>query len=535
MEADKELHFRDMDASSVTNPEKWSVQNSDPTFDRGLIVLLYGSWNHRTSKSIGDLTTLASSIKGENPNVKNFCTASIKVDNDDESYDLCINGVIAAPSELPAIVFVGAPSTDDCDRLVARYGNNYDVTKILRVEYASFSGRKLETLLSLDNAKDERNTKRLKADMKATLSRMFDSEGKLRPPSPKPRVFQDTIRINSEPATRIFIAGDRSQVGKSSICMGILGALLNSGKYSPSDLAYIKPATQCEKTQLVEEFCKSKGITSCVPIGPIVYYKGFTRAFLKGEVGETSEQLLCKTSRAVDDLAVGKKVVIIDGVGYPAVGSITGTDNASVALWCGSYLGHSLTRIPAPVLLIGKSGVGDAIDSFNINATYFDHRGIPVIGAIFNKLSLQGFYSLENCKEAIEMYFRKFQPDKRVFGFIPEILSLTDARESPTNSSKTERLKQALEAADLFVDQFAQHINVENIISAAKEATELYKQSGISSFGEDVCKRKLVESRDELHHKKQRRSIDKNSNLTSMSLTRSQIEAMASAAGAVGG
>ena len=71
---------------------------------------------------------------------------------------------------------------------------------------------------------------------------------------------------------------------------GLLGALLKTDKYAPSDLAYIKPATQCEAIQLVEEFCKHRGITSCVP--PIVYYKGFTRSFLKGETGENSEDLI---------------------------------------------------------------------------------------------------------------------------------------------------------------------------------------------------------------------------------------------------
>ena len=188
--------------------------------------------------------------------------------------------------------------------------------------------------------------------------------------------------------------------------------------------------------------------------------------------------MLQNAADAVDNLAFNKKVVIIDGVGYPAVGSITGTDNASVAKACGKS--YSLTksrgtaRSPVPVLLIGKSGVGDAVDSFNINATYFTHRNVPVIGALFNKLSLDGFYSLKNCKEAIDMYFHQYQPERTAFGYIPEIPSLKNAREHVANASKEDQLKQSLEMADLFVNEFSKHANVDLIIKGAKGATEKY-------------------------------------------------------------
>lgn len=56
----------------------------------------------------------------------------------------------------------------------------------------------------------------------------------------------------------------------------------------------------------------------------------------------------------------GRRVLIVDGVGFPAVGSIVGVDNADVA-----------KAARAPVLLVCKSGVGGAIDSFNLNCCYF--------------------------------------------------------------------------------------------------------------------------------------------------------------------
>ncbi|KAL7482389.1 hypothetical protein ACHAW6_008062 [Cyclotella cf. meneghiniana] len=545
---DTETPICEIHATDVLNPESWNLQRRDANFDRVMIALLYGSWNVRASAAIGKLPALISRMKASNPEMKNFALASVKVDTDDVSYELCVNNAseqqfgLGAPSELPAIVLIGASST-------SRSGGDDKNVNTLRVEPLYLSGPKLDSLLScipMENDCSTNNADTLLKSIQTAWSNLFDSTGKLRPTSIKQNIVNRRIHTNSDPAIRIFIAGDRSQVGKSSICMGILGALLKSEKYSPADLAYIKPATQCEQTQLVQEFCNSKGILSCVPIGPIVYYKGFTRAFLRGESGETSEQLLQKASDAVDQLAVGKKVVIIDGVGYPAVGSITGTDNASVAKACGimsSIPPNNPIRLPAPVLIIGKSGVGDAVDSFNINATYFSHKNIPVIGAIFNKLSLDGFYSLQNCKEAVEMYFHKFQPDKEVFGFIPEIPSLKNARENIANETAECQLKWAIEAAEAFVDQFKQCVDVDAIVNAAKQANTTYLQNQIAASRKILStspgKRPAEESSNAVLRNKHSRIENKNAtsipSTNHVSLTRAQIEAIATAAGAAGG
>lgn len=56
----------------------------------------------------------------------------------------------------------------------------------------------------------------------------------------------------------VFISGDRASVGKSSICLTVLGSLINMG-VSPDSLAYIKPVTQCEAEQLVSKYCARVG------------------------------------------------------------------------------------------------------------------------------------------------------------------------------------------------------------------------------------------------------------------------------------
>ncbi|KAL7434576.1 hypothetical protein ACHAXH_009200 [Discostella pseudostelligera] len=536
--------------SEVVNAEKPWVQNKDRDSAVVFVILLYGSWNTRTASTIRDdpaprLTTLVhhalSSCVATNTNIK-CLAASVRVDDDDESIEACVaevaSGGLGAPSDLPAILLLSYPATSDGMTTCERY----------RLEHVNFNGAPLESLLmqhSLpSSSSDETNFAFSVGD---AWSRLFDTSGDImpspsRPPGSRTNDFSNK-RKSDGPAIRLFIAGDRSQVGKSSICLGLLGSLLNSGKYAPDDLAYIKPATQCEQTQLVEEYCKHKGITACVPVGPIVYYKGFTRAFLKRETGETSDELLQKASDAVDKLALNKKVVIIDGVGYPSVGSITGTDNASVAKACGRIFTPSTSttsaveRSPVPVLLIGKSGVGDAVDSFNINATYFTHKHVPVIGAIFNKMSLGGFYSLSNCKEAIDLYFGQFQPNMRAFGYIPEIESLKNSREHIRSVSSEEQLQHALNTAELFVEEFPNHVNVDMILEAAANATEKFISDYSLRKPPTISTDRVTNTPHFSIHQTSITASKLNSEMNSkrgFQLSRQQIEASASAAGAAG-
>jgi dethiobiotin synthetase len=215
----------------------------------------------------------------------------------------------------------------------------------------------------------------------------------------------DQVDQDSPKTLTVFLSGDRSSVGKSSICLALLGSLIRLG-VNPNCMAYIKPVTQCEAAQPVTEYCSKVGI-SHRGVGPVVFFKGFTRAYLSGET-DSAENLTQAAVDAVNEISVGKRIVIIDGVGYPSVGSICNLSNADIA-----------RAIGCPVLLIGKSGVGDAVDSYNLNARFFESYGVTVLGGIFNKLSLEGFYELEACKKAVSAYFLQHRPGHQAYGFMP--------------------------------------------------------------------------------------------------------------------
>ncbi|CAD7924893.1 unnamed protein product [Amoebophrya sp. A120] len=253
------------------------------------------------------------------------------------------------------------------------------------------------------------------------------------------------MSANRDEAVRLFVAGAAGQgSGKSTLCLGILGALLEMG-YSPDELAYIKPCTQGIQQTLVAKFCKAKGIRAR-HVGPVVFFAGFTQKFatetLPTEVyGRNVEEyrstLQSRIEEAVDDLlnpsadiadftndditAVKNKpikVLLIDGVGYPGVGSLCGVSNATTAFLCKS-----------PVLIVGKPGMGDSIDSYEQARSFFEacpNGRVPVLGMIVNRVREGEMKKTSAVKDYFSRVVPKYFWDTypldlpKLYGILPE-------------------------------------------------------------------------------------------------------------------
>lgn len=263
--------------------------------------------------------------------------------------------------------------------------------------------------------------------------------------------IQEALRLAAGKCIRIFVAGAVTHCGKTTVCLSILAALRKAG-IKASELAYIKPATQCEAPDLLSKWCVEEGVEYvCGENSPLVFYSGFTRSFLLGEQG-TSEQWLDKIRTRIDQMAVGRQAIIVDGVGFPAVGSIVGVDNADVA-----------KAARAPVLCVCKSGVGGAIDSFSLNCTYFASKGVPVLGAVFNFGAADGFYSWDKCAESIDLWFQRGGRRERSFGVVPKAPELDGLRERITETSQA----QLGEFAKLNALHFAKYMDLPGLLSSA--------------------------------------------------------------------
>ena len=528
-------------------------------------LYLHGSWNNlsdeKLRRKISALNSIVSSKIRSNSDkvaINSFC---LRADLDDETMEFCIgdqntfcidndDDVTMTDTSIDGMDFtlnLKAPDALPALFIIQKYNQHVATAHVPIEPYELLQD--LEGSYLVSNAIES---------IISTFQLEPNSEGTTRSLK-RPREMRPSHSLSKGTGhIRIFVAGDRSQVGKSSICLGLLGTLLKMN-YSPSSLAYIKPATQCEETQLVAEYCKKHGIDSR-PVGPVVYYRGFTRAFLNGET-ESSQELLEKVSEAVDSIAKDKAVVIIDGVGYPAVGSITGTDNCSVAMASG-YVHASdgndsgnvnvngtmiSTRIPPGILIVGKRGVGDAVDSYNLNSSYFRIKNVPILGAIFNRLPVDGYYSLENCKKAVTAYFeQRYDTDggggEKVFGFIPEVQGISNSRSKTdaTNhesSEKKSELEVAMEHAETFILEFGKNVDVGGILDRAAELRDTFSRSSKKNNIRATYVNKKIRILDEARDLSNSNHSQKLQHNTAMDirLTRDQIEQAAKSAGAAGG
>eukprot|EP01012_Entosiphon_sulcatum_P007011 TRINITY_DN13462_c0_g1_i1.p1 TRINITY_DN13462_c0_g1~~TRINITY_DN13462_c0_g1_i1.p1 ORF type:complete len:360 (-),score=83.03 TRINITY_DN13462_c0_g1_i1:111-1163(-) len=215
--------------------------------------------------------------------------------------------------------------------------------------------------------------------------------------------------VNS--AKLLMLIGSSEGVGKSSVALGIIGALIDQYKWPPNDVAYIKPMTQCVTPQLVAKYCQHIGVANR-GVGPVVFWKGFTRYQLDFE--PNGYKLLDQVREAVQRIAHGKRLVIIDGVGFPSVGSTVGCSNADIA-----------RSLDAQVLYVCKSGVGEACDTFSRDAAYLYHTNARLTGVVFNKVAVTGFYSLQQCRTYVTKFMQHNFPQYQVYGFLPDISGTT--------------------------------------------------------------------------------------------------------------
>ena len=195
--------------------------------------------------------------------------------------------------------------------------------------------------------------------------------------------------------------GSSSNVGKSTLCEGLLSQLLFDG-YQPEQLAYIKPMTQCIEKQAVTMFCENKHIAH-QSIGSLVFTKGFTKDFIDGLI-KTSENLLKDILAEISQISKNKEIVIIDGIGSPGTGSVVGVSNVDIAC-----------SLAAPVVFIGKPGIGSAIDDTILAVGFMQQRGIKNIALIYNKIELSELVSV---KHYVSKRLAELLPNVPVLEFI---------------------------------------------------------------------------------------------------------------------
>jgi BioD-like phosphotransacetylase family protein len=110
-------------------------------------------------------------------------------------------------------------------------------------------------------------------------------------------------------------------------------------------------------------------------MSPVTLPRHFTTDYVMGRV---SDDLGGRIASAYERVADDKDVVVVEGTGHAGVGAVVGLSNAAVAAMLGT-----------PVIIVSEGGIGRPIDEIVLNAALFADHGVPVLGAVVNKVDVE--------------------------------------------------------------------------------------------------------------------------------------------------
>ena len=187
---------------------------------------------------------------------------------------------------------------------------------------------------------------------------------------------------------QLFLAATGQNRGKTTACLGLLDGFRRRGYRT----GFSKPVGQ--RTQYIDgEPCDEDAVLMRTVFGltdpyaamsPVHIPRGFTKRYLAGEPVADMEAAIMAAQRYF----AGHDIWLIEGTGHAGVGAVVGLSNARVA-----------SMLKAPAVIVSEGGVGRPIDEIVLNASHFAAHGVPVAGAIVNKIRVDESPGLERTLE----------------------------------------------------------------------------------------------------------------------------------------
>lgn len=188
----------------------------------------------------------------------------------------------------------------------------------------------------------------------------------------------------------IFIAATGQNVGKTTLCLGIIAAL----KKRFSSIGFIKPVGQqhvkIDRTINVDKdavlFKEHFHLPSpWQDMSPVIIPSGFTRDFIDHKI--TEQAMLEKINQSFKKISAEHHYTVVEGTGHVGVGSIINLNNAKVA----AHLGLEM-------VIIASGGLGSAYDELALNISMCHQHNVKVHGVILNRV-------LDDKREMVLDYF----------------------------------------------------------------------------------------------------------------------------------
>ena len=187
---------------------------------------------------------------------------------------------------------------------------------------------------------------------------------------------------------QLYLAATGQNRGKTTAALGLFEGFIRRGL----DAGFMKPVGQRTVIDAGEPADEDAvlmrsvfGLTEPYSIlSPVHIPRGFTKAYIAGEV---VEDLGARVVRAHATFK-NRDVLLIEGTGHTGVGAVIGLSNAAVA-----------ASLRTPAIIISEGGVGRPIDEIVLNAALFAKHGVPVAGAIVNKVDVKAQPGIERVLE----------------------------------------------------------------------------------------------------------------------------------------
>lgn len=175
-----------------------------------------------------------------------------------------------------------------------------------------------------------------------------------------------------------FVAATGQNVGKTTVCLGLVAALLKRKK----KVGFMKPVGQEQQETetgvhvdkdvvLFKNYFKLK--SSYEEMSPVLFPRGFTRDYLDGKV--VHRELTQKIIASFQKIQERCSLTVVEGTGHTGVGSVVDLNNAQVA----SLLG-------VKTILVASGGLGSSLDDLALNITMCQRFSVPIAGVILNRV-----------------------------------------------------------------------------------------------------------------------------------------------------
>eukprot|EP00521_Asterionellopsis_glacialis_P018516 CAMPEP_0195293846 /NCGR_PEP_ID=MMETSP0707-20130614/13513_1 /TAXON_ID=33640 /ORGANISM="Asterionellopsis glacialis, Strain CCMP134" /LENGTH=487 /DNA_ID=CAMNT_0040354651 /DNA_START=93 /DNA_END=1556 /DNA_ORIENTATION=- len=182
----------------------------------------------------------------------------------------------------------------------------------------------------------------------------------------------------------IFVAATKQHVGKTTVSLALMSGLQKRF----DKVGFIKPVGQQHVDVTSDNLNQNIRVDKDVCLvrerfhlnhidyehmSPVIIPRGYTKKFIDGDICE--DQQVHDVEHAFENISKHSDVVLAEGTGHCAVGSIVNVNNAKVA-----------SLVGADMVLVANGGLGSAFDELELNRILCQHYNVRIAGVIINKV-----------------------------------------------------------------------------------------------------------------------------------------------------